>query len=327
MFVPEYVITNKMLRYISHAEYCKALIENTTVLPVWEGRLQKETRVRTIDNALIFNENPTDNEQIKKYVDNLTNQTSQEVKNLSAGLDFIENEIDTGEFDEKRIKDIHSIVSLNITKPGVYRSKRLSGHSPPEEILADIVALADWYNSLDARETHPIILAGLVKARLEIIAPFEKTGFLVSNLITRLSLKLEGWEMDNYFCLEEYYSRSKQHYKDAIDSASTEEEDYTSWLEYFTEGFSHELSNIKEKVMLMARDTKVAKAAGRVRLTERQERIVTHLQDYGILQNKDFTKIFPDVSEDSVLRDLKVLMDQGIVIKTGSTKSSRYELT
>ena len=50
------------------------------------------------------------------------------------------------------------------------------------------------------------------------------------------------------------------------------------------------------------------------------------MQDYGVLQNKDFSRIFPDISEDTVLRDLKSLIDAGIVQKTGSTKSSRYEL-
>jgi DeoR/GlpR family transcriptional regulator of sugar metabolism len=78
---------------------------------------------------------------------------------------------------------------------------------------------------------------------------------------------------------------------------------------------------------LLARDTKLAKATGRVKLSGRQQRIVEHLQDYGILQNKDFALIFPDVSEDSILRDLKALIAEGIVVKNGSTKSSRYELS
>jgi len=45
------------------------------------------------------------------------------------------------------------------------------------------------------------------------------------------------------------------------------------------------------------------------------------------MQNKDFPKLFPGVSEDSILRDIKVLLNQGIVVKTGSTKSSMYELS
>jgi len=78
--------------------------------------------------------------------------------------------------------------------------------------------------------------------------------------------------------------------------------------------------------LLLSKDTKISQASGSANLTERQEIIVEYLQDYGKIQNKDFGIILPDVSEDSVLRDLKALMDKDIVVKKGKTKSSRYEL-
>ena len=327
MFIPEYTITNKTLQNIAQIEYCKALIENTLILPGWESKLQKEARHRAIFSSLKYYGLSVDPEQLNKYLDNLTNVAQQEIKNLNGVLDFIENDLETPETDEKTIKDLHAIISLNLTAPGVYRSRKLKNTTPPEEILADMVKLMDWYNSLDAGDTHPVILAGIFKAQIEIISPFEKTNYLVSNSAARLALKLKGWELNNYYCLEEYYLKSRKNYEQSLHSVIDEEGELTAWLEYFTEGFSYELSDIREKVMLMARDTKVAKASGRAKLTERQERIVLYLQDYGILQNKDFAQIFPDLSEDSVLRDLKVLMDKGIIVKTGSTKSSRYELS
>jgi len=82
----------------------------------------------------------------------------------------------------------------------------------------------------------------------------------------------------------------------------------------------------REEILLLSKDTKILQASGSAELTERQEIIVAYLQDYGKIQNKDFEIILPNVSEDSVLRDLKVLMDKGIVVKKGKTKSSRYEL-
>ena len=105
-----------------------------------------------------------------------------------------------------------------------------------------------------------------------------------------------------------------------------EEGDFTTWLEYFSEGMAAQVATTAEKAKLFAKDTKLAKASGRIYLTPRQERIVEYLQDYGILQNKQFPTLFPYISEDSVLRDLKKLIDSGIVVKRGSTKLSRYEL-
>ena len=114
--------------------------------------------------------------------------------------------------------------------------------------------------------------------------------------------------------------------RNSLDSINHSDQDLTEWLEYFTEALASEVSTVSQNVKLLAKDTKIAKATGRTKVSTRQERIIEYMQDYGVLQNKDFSRIFPDISEDTVLRDLKSLIDAGIVQKTGSTKSSRYEL-
>ena len=61
-------------------------------------------------------------------------------------------------------------------------------------------------------------------------------------------------------------------------------------------------------------------------LTDRQIKIIEYLQDVGYLQNKLFQNVFPDISEDTVLRDLQELISKGLIRKVGSTKSARYEI-
>jgi hypothetical protein len=56
------------------------------------------------------------------------------------------------------------------------------------------------------------------------------------------------------------------------------------------------------------------------------QRIYQYLLDYKFIQNSQFSLLFPDISEDSILRDLRVLGDLDLVVKTGKTKSSKYEL-
>lgn len=325
MYLPEYSITNKTLRNISNIGYNQALIENTPILPNWERQLKKEARIRALCGSLKFMGANASYEDVKRYVDSVATVPSF-VKNVSESLDFVESKTNVSELEEKDLKDLQRLVSGNSAGTGSYRKRNIAGTVHPEEILAEIVELMDWYNSLDARDTHPIITAGILKIKLEAISPFEQTNFLVSNLLARLALKIAGYEVKNYYCLEEWYGKSKWEYDSLVKNCGAGEE-LTKWLEYFTEGLSMELSNIKEKVTLLARDTKVAKVSGRIKLTDRQEKIIEHLQDYGLLQNKDFAKVFPDVSEDSILRDLKALMSKKIVVKSGSTKSSRYELS
>jgi predicted HTH transcriptional regulator len=59
-------------------------------------------------------------------------------------------------------------------------------------------------------------------------------------------------------------------------------------------------------------------------LSERQLKIIEYIQQTGYLQNNSFKQLFPFVSEDTVLNELKDLIKNGIVKKQGVTKASKY---
>ena len=327
MFVPEYTITSEILKNIASIEYSKAIIESQTVLPHWEKQLQKEAKIRTIKYGLGSDGYVFDDTQIKKYLDKISKSASNEIKTFAKALETMKEISHNKEVDEVEIKDIHRKLTENLlpnTKQGRYRSTKLENGTNPEEILAEIVELFDWYNSLDAQEAHPIITCGVILSQMEKIKPFDAMNSSIAKITTKLCLKVGGYGINDYYCLEEFFDKNKLEHAKAL--GTTEDDDLTKWLEYFTDVMAREVSNIKEQVMLLARDTKLAKASGRIDLTERQERIVEFLQDYGLLQNRAFPKIFPGISEDSILRDLKLLVNKGIVVKRGKTKSSRYEL-
>ncbi|HPD73863.1 MAG TPA: hypothetical protein P5014_02050 [Patescibacteria group bacterium] len=329
MYLPEYSITSKTLNNIAIIEYGKALIENTTILPSWESQLKKEAIVKIVHGSLYLQGIVTDQQKIKAAVDDLNKSVNQEALNIIKAT-FLSNDISGNkELEEVDIKYIHKILTESLipkVKQGSYRSTKIPGKVDPEEILAQIVSLFDWYNSMDARETHRVVTAGIMKACLENIQPFEEMNEIVSNLITYISLKTSGYGFKDLISLENYYKNTRARYKNEIDTMDTEDSDLTTWIEYFTEGLASEVSTVSQNVKLLAKDTKIAKATGRTRVSPRQERIIEYLQDYGVLQNKDFSTLFPDISEDTILRDLKVLVDMDIIQKLGSTKSSRYEL-
>ena len=100
----------------------------------------------------------------------------------------------------------------------------------------------------------------------------------------------------------------------------------TKWLEYFSRGLAIELEKIKGRVLKLSQDARIKKVVGQVYLSERQEKIIEWLNNYTRFQNKDFGVLFPNISEDTVLRDLKELLSENIIVKKGKTKSARYEL-
>jgi len=59
-------------------------------------------------------------------------------------------------------------------------------------------------------------------------------------------------------------------------------------------------------------------------LSNRQLKIVEYMQKAGFLQNKAFESLFPMVSEDTILNELKGLQKVGIIRKQGVTKAAKY---
>lgn len=320
MQTPKYTITNRILQNIANITYAKAVIETTTILPHWQEQLKTEAQARTISHSLQNDSINTSVSDIKKYLNNMPIKISVDVIKFKRAQKKVEDFSKTYEFDENDIKEVHKILAQKAT----FRSREIENTTNPEEILAKITQLIDWYSSLDAKETHPIVATAIFRAQIEHIRPFEEKNSQTIDLLTTLCLKSNKYSIKNFYSLEENLYKNQRTY---LEHLAESKQDYTKWIEFFTDAFSREVSTVAENIKILAKDTKIAKAAGQTaRLSQRQERIVTYLQDYGFMKNKDFARLFPSISEDTVLRELKTLIQKGIVVKRGKTKSSFYEL-
>jgi hypothetical protein len=328
MFLPEYTITPKILRSISNIEYAKAIVDTTKILPTWKKRLQKEALVEMVSETMKTLNLRPNVEVISRHIDGFPANESKDIRNIVVTATGTAVKESTGPLEEGLLKKVHKSLGTGVvpeTKLGKYRNKKIQGKTEPEEILAQVVQLFDWYNSKDGRETHPVIKAGILQIYLSMISPFETLSNPIINFAALKSLVADDYDFDNYANLTCTHSADAA-YGYYGDSFQDFDPDITEWLQDYCINFAATTKSIKDRVLLVAKEAKVAKAAGRSKLTARQERIVEYLQDYGMVQNKNFAQLFPTVSEDSILRDLKKLIAADIVVKRGSTKSSRYEL-
>ena len=88
-----------------------------------------------------------------------------------------------------------------------------------------------------------------------------------------------------------------------------------------------ELNRVKEKVQRISVDARIKDKLGeQVMLNERQMLILEYLHRHKSIQNKEFRKIFPDFSDDTVLRELRFLIQKSLVKKMGGTKKATYVL-
>jgi predicted HTH transcriptional regulator len=128
--------------------------------------------------------------------------------------------------------------------------------------------------------------------------------------------------------LEEYFDTDVESYYSALQSVQQNEDaDMTYWLEYFCYGLAVEVEKVKEKVLKLSKDLKMKRDLGRqVALSERQIVILELLQEQGKITSGDAQEMLPNVSVDTILRDLKDLIEKGVVKKHGITKGVTYSL-
>jgi Fic family protein len=228
---------------------------------------------------------------------------------------------------------VHGILDDEVS--GKYREKEVVirnsitgdvSFRPPRavEVVWQMKDLIDFIH--EEKEIHPVLKAGIVHYEFVRVHPFLDGNGRVGRALSMLVLFGEGYDIREFFSLEEHFDRNAEDYYKALQSVAIHNGDVTVWLEYFTECLAVELSKIKEKIERISIDNKMKEKLGGapVMLSERQLKIIEYIQEIGYLENKVFATLFPDVSEDTALREVQDLVKKGIVVKKGKTKGVKY---
>lgn len=345
MFIPSYNITNKILKNIARIEAAEEVIKNAPLLPLWEKQFKNDAIVRAVYHGTHLEGNLLNKDDARDILlgKNIVGRPRdvQEIINYRKVIEFIDEEASKkiDKITEQLIQKLHRIIVDKILPPeeaGIYRTKQVIIRNsqtgevtfrPPPAIEVPFLMreFIYWLNKADD-EIHPVLKAGIAHHELVRIHPFIDGNGRVARVLATLILFLGGYDIRRFFSLEEYYDKDAASYYQNLQKAS--QGDLTSWLEYFTFGAAVEFERIKEKVLKLSKDVKMKEKIGgqQIFLTERQIKIIEYIQEVGYLQNQAFKQIFPDISEDTVLRDLKFLIDKGLIKKIGKTKMARYVL-
>ncbi|OGH39162.1 MAG: hypothetical protein A3B44_01950 [Candidatus Levybacteria bacterium RIFCSPLOWO2_01_FULL_38_21] len=350
MYAPKFTITNKILKNIGIIEASREIIDKAPLLPYYEKQFQDDALIRTVHYGTHIEGNELNLTQAENVImgkDVVARQRDiQEVINYRKVIQFIgdlEEELKektTKEVSENIIKELHKLAVKKILSTetiGEYRKKQVVvknsytgkiSFKPPLSVaipfqIKDLIA---FINSTKESDIHPVLKSGIVHYELVRIHPFLDGNGRVARALSTLILFLEGYDIRKFFSLEEYFDKEAQRYYEALQSVEKNDGDLTKWLEYFTEGLAIELSKIKDRVEKISIDANLrAKLGGRpIMLSNRQLKIVEYMQKAGFLQNKAFESLFPMVSEDTILNELKGLQKVGIIRKQGVTKAAKY---
>lgn len=347
MYQPQYKITTKMLRYIGIIEAAKQFIDHAPLLPYYEKKFRDDAMLRAAHHGTHLEGNELNIMQAEKVLQGETviarERDVQEVINYRKAMEFIAS-LHTGQQKEKVDEDLiwklHALTverTLDPEKSGKFRQTQVVirnsftgevSFRPPEATLVpeQISELFAFINSSTGEDINPILKSGVVHYEFVRIHPFVDGNGRVGRCLSTLILYQEDYDIRKFFSLEEYFDKHAAEYYAALQSVSNNGGDQTQWLEFFLESLAVELAKVKEKVERISIDGKIKEKLGGapLMLSERQLKIIEYLQSTGYLQNNAFKQLFPFVSEDTVLNELKSLIESGIIKKVGKTKAAKY---
>jgi Fic family protein len=362
MYQPNYRITSAILHQIGEIEGAKALIEHAALVPAWEAKFRKDALERTVHHGTHLEGNALSKDQADRLV--AVEATSvehagevggvvaqdrdiQEVINYRKVMSWIDQVGGKGKqqvtFNEDLFLELHRLVTERVLpeeEQGHYRQVQVviqnskTGeitYRPPlaMEIPMQIADFFEFLRSDQAKEHHPILLAGITHYELVRIHPFTDGNGRAARSMALLLMYMEGYDVKRFFSLEEYYDENPMDYYAALQSVSNDEQfDLTHWLEYFTKGLVIELNKIKQQVLKLSKDVALKSRVGyQVALSERQIKILETMQKHGgKAVTADLELVLPLISVDTILRDLKDLTQKGLLKKKGHTKGAYYVL-
>jgi Fic family protein len=357
-YTPSFTITSKILSAVGQIDVAREIITTAPLIPAWERRFQKEARAKIIHHGTHLEGNDLNLEEVEQVLsegdaeDGKTqvvgrDRDIQEVINYRSVMEYIDAVEQTGKTADLRLTEamlleIHRLTVtglLPVIEAGHYRSVKvvirntttgeITFRPPsPVEIPFHMQAFFAWLSSPEGRAIHPLLRAGILHYELVRIHPFTDGNGRTARAMALLLLFLEGYEVKKFFSLEEYYDAHPQQYYDALKSVELKSGDVTDWLEYFLEGIAIEFSRVKNLVQKLSLDLHLKATIGghQITLSDRQIKLVEYLERYGEVSMVNARSLLPNVSDDTVLRDLRDLVTKKLLVKKGTTKGTKYYL-
>ena len=342
---PNFRITNAITRNLTRIERARGFLDAARLSEAWIAGMQQRALVLEAHHTTHIEGTHLTLDQSERLLagekpDGVKADDAKEVTNYRKAVDLVADYLGSGDpVTEGLIREIHKRlvrgVRGNAAAPGEYRriqnyvansvTKEIICTPPsPQEVSPMMAEFVSWLNkkALTAeQDVHPILVAGIAQFQLVHIHPFLDGNGRTARLLSMLCLYRKGYDFKRLFTLSEYYDRDRPSYYRAIQTVRKRDLDLTEWLEYFTFGLQWQLAEVQEKGETLIRVDVLAK---KHKLSGRQIVALELAQQGSTFQTHDFEARCPGVHRRSLQRDLRELVEAGLLEATGATNRLVY---
>jgi Fic family protein len=343
-FSPQFAYSHEIVNRLTNIAASREVILHAHLVPKWEVSLRREQIIRAAHASTAIEGNPLTLEEVSQLAQGrevmATRKAKEEVLNYLKVLEKIPAYQKNGLISTDSILTLHRDVTRGTLEDpateGAFRTVRVVvgnrvtreivySAPPPEDVVPLMERFVDWLNSDESRDLHPVVVAGIAHYELVRIHPFVDGNGRVARALATLILTIRGFDIKRFFTLDDFYDSDRHAYYTVLDDVNKTYPDCTIWLNYFTEGVEISLQKVKERVLLLSGDQHRKATSGQVALSERQMKIIEYVRQNGSVKTRDIVGLF-HISRQAALKELKVLIDQDLLLKEGIRKSAHYIL-
>ena len=334
-FKPLFTITNPITAGLTRIERARGFLEAATLSENWVREMGNRALVLEAHHTTHIEGTRLTLDQAERLwqgnrVPEADPDDAQELLNYRKAFDFVSEYLKSGDpITEGMVREIHKRLVEGVrggaAAPGEYRRiqnyvvNSVTGetiYTPPPAHDVPIM-MAELVNYLSSEtETHPVLVSGISQFQLVHIHPFLDGNGRTSRLFSTLYLYRAGYDFKRLFSISEYHDRDRATFYRAIQGVRDNEMDMTGWLEYFVEGLSTQLTEVKARGEQAIRRDVIAKQHN---LSDRQALALSHILVHGSLNIQGFERLHPRVTRRTLQRDLKLMVDKGLVAEKSSS--------
>lgn len=341
MFNPKYTISHRLLANIKRISEIISELNNRNFPHVVLLDMERRARAISAYSSTSIEGNPlplTDVKRILKNKPEFARDSEKEVLNYNQALIELDNLIKSGQeiFNKKFILKIQQIITTELIEKyrcGKIRQEpvfvnnpktRQTVYLPPDHQDVDkLLEELFFYLNKNKNIIDPLILAGIFHKQFVIIHPFIDGNGRTTRLATKALLAKMGLNTFHLFSFENYYNQNVSRYFEEVGVSGNYYEikdkiDFTSWLEYFTDGIIDELLRV-------VKELEKEIVSPEKELKEHHQKIITYLKKKGYITDKDYSTLTERAKATRIL-DFKKLISDGIIEKVGKGKATYYKM-
>lgn len=341
MFNPKYTITDRLLSNIKKINNLINELNDRRFPHIILVEFEKMARAVSTYASTSIEGNPLPLTEVKRILKSkpaYTRDSQKEVLNYNYALQGLDEKLKKGRV--RLSLDLILKIQKQVTKgllpeyeTGKLREKPVVVNDPrtgqiiylppdAKNLKTLIEELIEFVN-VNRSAIDPLILAGIFHKQMVLIHPFMDGNGRTTRLVTKVLLAEMGLNTFNLFSFENYYDRNVTNYFQSVGEFGNYYEhvdriDFTSWLEYFTEGVIDELLRVQKLLPEVV-------VSPESQLKPYHLKILEFIKEKGFVTNRDYARLVDRAKATRAL-DFKRLRKLGLVSKKGKGRATYYVL-